>query len=235
MRAVLSWLQEFAPIGDDVAAIADALNTLGMAVDDVIVTGEPINGVVVARVLQLRAHPRADRIQLVDVDAGDGQPLQIACGAFNMHVGDLVPLATIGTVMPNGMEIARRQMRGEWSNGMLCSPIELLLGDEAGGIYVLPGDPRWRAVVRRVWHPRRSCSTSTHAQPARRLFARRHRPRSRRPPRRGVHPTVDAARHIGRSSVGAGHHRRRDRCGRFTAAVISGVRIARRPTGWRGG
>ena len=68
MRAVLSWLQEFAPIGDDVDALTDAFNMLGMAVEDVIVTGEPIKGIVVAQVLQLRPHPRADRIQLVDVD-----------------------------------------------------------------------------------------------------------------------------------------------------------------------
>ena len=65
--------------------------------------------------------PNADKIQLVDVDAGDGEALQIGCGAFNMAVGDLVPLATVGTTMPNGMEIGRRKLRGEWSNGMLCS------------------------------------------------------------------------------------------------------------------
>ena len=84
-----------------------------------------LDGIVVARVLDLRPHPDADHIQLVDVDAGDGEPLQICCGAFNMAVGDLVPLATLGTVMPNGMEIGRRKMRGEWSNGMLCSAPEL--------------------------------------------------------------------------------------------------------------
>ena len=74
--------------------------------------GEGLDGIVVARVLQLRAHPDADRIQLVDVDAGDGEPLQICCGAFNMSEGDLVPLATIGTTMRNGMEIAAAQAAG---------------------------------------------------------------------------------------------------------------------------
>ena len=63
-------------------------------------------GIVVARVLATRPHPSADRIQLVDVDAGDGEALQICCGAFNMKAGDLVPLATLGTVMPSGLEIA---------------------------------------------------------------------------------------------------------------------------------
>jgi phenylalanyl-tRNA synthetase beta chain len=108
--------------------------------------GEGLEGIVVARVLDLRAHPDADRIQLVDVDAGDGEPLQICCGAFNMSVGDLVPLATLGTTMPNGLEIARRKLRGEWSNGMLCSPPELNLPGDAGGILILgeglePGTP----------------------------------------------------------------------------------------------
>ena len=74
--------------------------------------GEGLDGVVVARVLATRPHPNADKIQLVDVDAGDGEALQFGCGAFNMTAGDLVPLATIGTTMPNGMEIGRRKMRG---------------------------------------------------------------------------------------------------------------------------
>ena len=93
-----------------------------------------------ARVLATRPHPNADKIQLVDVDAGDGEALQIACGAFNMAAGDLVPLATLGTTMPNGMEIGRRKLRGEWSNGMLCSARELGLGGDHAGILVLPAD-----------------------------------------------------------------------------------------------
>ena len=64
------------------------------------------------KVLGLRPHPDADKIQLVDVDDGDGKPLQVCCGAFNMTVGDLIPFATIGTTMPNGMEIAQRKLRG---------------------------------------------------------------------------------------------------------------------------
>ncbi|HJP25268.1 MAG TPA: phenylalanine--tRNA ligase subunit beta, partial [Acidimicrobiales bacterium] len=103
------------------------------------IIGGGLDGVVVARVLDLRPHPDADRIQLVDVDAGDGEALQICCGAFNMSVGDLVPLATLGTTMANGMEIARRKMRGEWSNGMLCAAEEIGLGDDQDGIMVLEG------------------------------------------------------------------------------------------------
>ncbi len=140
MKVLLSWMQEFAPIEGDPEELADTLTDLGLVVEDVSVVGSNWDGIVVARVLDLRPHPKADRIQLVDVDAGDGEPLQICCGAFNMSVGDLVPLATLGTVMPGGMEIARRQMRGEWSNGMLCSAAELEVADDADGIHILePG------------------------------------------------------------------------------------------------
>jgi phenylalanyl-tRNA synthetase beta chain len=138
MKVVLSWLREFAPIEGDPAYLSDQLSDLGLAVEDMSVVGEGLDGIVVARVLELRPHPDADKIQLVDVDAGDGEPLQICCGAFNMAVGDLVPLATLGTVMPNGLEISRRKLRGQWSNGMLCSPTELRLAGDAAGIMILP-------------------------------------------------------------------------------------------------
>src|ERR1700738_1983956 len=125
MRVALSWLRDFAPIHGAPEELAAVFSNLGLVVDGVEVIGGGLDGIVVAQVLALRPHPEADRVQLVDVDAGDGTPLQIVCGAFNMAVGDLVPLATLGTVMPSGMEIGRRKMRGEWSNGMLCSPAEL--------------------------------------------------------------------------------------------------------------
>ncbi len=142
MKVLLSWLQEFTPVDMDPIELGLVLGDLGMAVEEMDLLGEGLDGVVVARVLELRSHPDADRVQLVDVDAGQmadgGEPLQIACGAFNMTVGDLVPLATIGTTMPNGMEIGRRKLRGEWSNGMLCSPSEINLPGEPSGILILP-------------------------------------------------------------------------------------------------
>jgi len=140
MKVLLSWLRDFAPIELDAVALGDVMSDLGMAVEEMDVLGEGLDGIVVAKVLDLRPHPDADKIQLVDVDAGDGEALQICCGAFNMAVGDLVPLATIGTTMPNGLEIARRKLRGEWSNGMLCSPPELNLPGDPSGILLLPPD-----------------------------------------------------------------------------------------------
>ncbi len=140
MRAPLSWLRDFAPIEGTPEDLARALSFLGLVVEGVEKTGPVLPGIVVARVLSTRRHPSADRIQLVDVDPGDGQAVQVCCGAFNMEVGDLVPLATVGTVMPNGLPIGRRKMRGEWSNGMLCSASELQVGPEGPepAILVLP-------------------------------------------------------------------------------------------------
>ena len=146
MKVLLSWLNDFAPVGRDATAIAASLDDLGLTVDALDKVGEGLDDIVVARVLDTRPHPDADRIQLVDVDPGDGQAIQIACGAFNFQAGDLVPLAPVGSRLPGGLEIGRRKMRGQWSNGMLCSAAELQLGDDGAGIMVLspgadPGTP----------------------------------------------------------------------------------------------
>ena len=138
MKVLLSWLREFAPdIDGDPAALSDGLSALGLTVEDMTVTGSVPDGVVLGRVLDLRPHPDADRIQVVEVDDGSGTTLQVCCGAFNMVVGDVVPLARVGTVMPSGLAIARRKLRGQASEGMCCSEIELELGEDAEGIMIL--------------------------------------------------------------------------------------------------
>ena len=138
MKVLLSWLREFAPgIDGDPGALSDVLSALGLTVEEMTVTGSSPDGVVLGRVLDLRPHPDADRIQLVEVDDGSGSTLQVCCGAFNMAVGDLVPLARVGTVMPSGLEIARRKIRGQASEGMCCSEIELDMGDDSEGIMIL--------------------------------------------------------------------------------------------------
>src|SRR3954453_14049794 len=139
MLVPLSWLKDFAPIEADTPALVDAFNELGLVVDGVTEIAAVDESVVVARLLQTRRHPSADKVQLVDVDAG-GEQLQIVCGAFNFGAGDLVPLARVGTTLPNGMQIERRQVRGEWSDGMLCSAAELNLSDDHSGILVLAVD-----------------------------------------------------------------------------------------------
>ena len=138
MKVLLSWLQDFAPdIDGDPENLSEILSNLGLAVEELSHIGQGLESIVVAEVLATRPHPDADRIHLVDVDAGDGEALQVCCGAFNMAVGDRVPLAVVGTTMPNGMEIARRKMRGQWSNGMLCSGAEIGMGEDHEGILIL--------------------------------------------------------------------------------------------------
>ncbi|MSY79810.1 MAG: phenylalanine--tRNA ligase subunit beta, partial [Actinobacteria bacterium] len=140
MKVLLSWLREFAPITGTPDEIAVQLTDLGMELESIHQIGGSLNGIVVAQVLEIRPHPDADKICLVDVDLGDGEALQICCGATNMTVGDRVPLATIGTEMPSGMLIAPRKMRGQASNGMLCSGREMEIGDDHEGILILPSD-----------------------------------------------------------------------------------------------
>lgn len=138
MKVLLSWLQEFAPdIDGDPIELGEKLSALGLAVEEMTITGQGLEGIVLAKVLELAPHPDADKIQLVQVDSGDGEALQVCCGAFNMSVGDLIPFATVGTVMPNGMEIGQRKMRGQLSNGMCCSAAEMGLGDDHDGIMIL--------------------------------------------------------------------------------------------------
>ena len=138
MRAPLSWLRDFAPFEGDARDLGRALDELGLVVDAIEFVGEGLGGITVAKVLQRRPHPDADKVQLVDVDAGSGEALQVVCGAFNFDEGDLVPLAPVGAVLPGGMEIGRRKVRGQWSNGMLCSGRELGVSDDHEGILVLP-------------------------------------------------------------------------------------------------
>jgi len=234
MKVLLSWLQEFAPIEGDPVALGDAMSDLGMAVESMDRLGEGLDGIVVARVLDLRPHPDADRIQLVDVDAGDGEALQICCGAFNMAVGDLVPLATLGTTMPDGMEISRRKMRGEWSNGMLCSGRELGLGDDHSGIWILPGSHAPGTEVTEALgiqkdvlydleiNPNRPDAMSV-AGVARDLAARLRVPFAL--PEPVVTEAGASAAEAARVEILAP-----DLCGRFVARVLRGITVGESPT-----
>jgi phenylalanyl-tRNA synthetase beta chain len=146
VRVPLSWLRDFAPFGDDVAALARQLDELGLVVEEVVRVGDGLGDVVLARVVGIAAIPGADRIRRVTVEAG-GEPVEVVCGAWNFAEGDVVPLAPVGAVLPDGSEIERRKMKGVVSNGMLCSGRELGLSEDQEGILVLaradagPGTP----------------------------------------------------------------------------------------------
>lgn len=140
MKLVLSWLREIVPVTSTIEELTEVFNGLGLEVEGVQHVGGGLDGIITAQVRTIRAHPNADKVRLVDVVTAKDQTetLQIACGAWNFAEGDIVPLATLGTTMPGGMKIERRKLRGEWSNGMLCSGRELELSDEHGGILQLP-------------------------------------------------------------------------------------------------
>ena len=148
MLVPLSWLRDFAPdLGGDLAALTDTFNELGLVVDGVQPVGEGLDDVVVARVLEIHAIEGADYIRRVVVDAGPGvgAGVQVVCGAHNFEAGDLVAFGPVGATLPSGMKLSRRKMKGAESNGMICSPDELGLGERGDGIMVLssgtPGDP----------------------------------------------------------------------------------------------
>jgi phenylalanyl-tRNA synthetase beta chain len=147
VRAPLSWLRDFAPFPDDTAVLVAALDDLGLVVEGIDHVGEGLEDVVVSLVTEIDAIKGADRIRRIVVDAG-AEPLEIVCGAFNFTVGDRVPLAPVGAVLPGGFEIGLRKMRGVESHGMLCSGRELGLSDDGAGLLVLgdevvaaPGTP----------------------------------------------------------------------------------------------
>ena len=139
MRVPLSWLRDFAPFDLDPRALGETFDDLGMVVEGMERIGEGLQDVVVARVLDVRAHPEADRVRLTEVDAGKGV-VQVVCGAPNVAAGQLVALAPVGAVLPGDFAIGRRKVRGQWSEGMICSAKELGLGEDADGILVLGDD-----------------------------------------------------------------------------------------------
>jgi len=136
MKISLNWLREFVELRESLDELRDILDDLGLVVEGVEHVGEGLGDVVVARVEEIRAIEGADRVRLVVVDAGSG-PLEIVCGATNFAVGNYVPLAPVGAVLPGGFAIAERTMRGVTSHGMLCSSRELELDDDHQGLMVL--------------------------------------------------------------------------------------------------
>ncbi|HEY9132473.1 MAG TPA: phenylalanine--tRNA ligase subunit beta [Dyella sp.] len=140
MKFSENWLRELVEIKADRAALAHALTMAGLEVEELTVLGESLSGVVVAEIVAAEKHPEADRLQVCKVNAGQGEPLQIVCGAPNARVGIKVPLATVGANLPGGIAIKAAKLRGVESFGMLCSAKELGLDNDASGLLELPGD-----------------------------------------------------------------------------------------------
>jgi phenylalanyl-tRNA synthetase beta chain len=141
MNISYRWLQSIAPgLEGTPHELAERLAMLGAPVDEVVDLGAGIGDVVIARVEEVRQHPNADRLRICTVDAGGGARLQVICGAPNVEAGGVYPFAPIGATLPGGMEIKKAKLRGEESQGMLCSARELGLGRDHGGLMALQGD-----------------------------------------------------------------------------------------------
>lgn len=143
------WLREWVDPPVDSAGLVAQLTGAGLEVDAVEpAAGGDLAGVVVGRVLQVSPHPDADKLRVCQVDAGQGEPLTIVCGAPNVHAGMRAPTALVGAVLPGGMEIKQASLRGVASAGMLCSAAELGLAEDAAGLMPLPADAPVGAALR---------------------------------------------------------------------------------------
>ncbi|HZC28401.1 MAG TPA: phenylalanine--tRNA ligase subunit beta, partial [Gaiellaceae bacterium] len=144
MRVPMSWLREYVAVEASAAEIAARLSISTAEVNEVVRRGVPdsdgnLGLFRVGLVLEAGKHPNADRLQLCQVDVGEGEPRQIVCGAWNFGGGATVAVALPGAVLPGGRRLEAAKLRGERSDGMILSERELELGSDHSGILVLDG------------------------------------------------------------------------------------------------
>lgn len=233
MKVSLSWLSDHLDLaGRPVSELADLLTFAGVEVEGIHERGIRSDKIVVAQVQSFEQHPNADKLRLCQVDDGSGSPRQIVCGAKNFAVGDKVPLALPGAVMPGNFEIKESKLRGVLSQGMMCSGRELGLGDDHEGLLILSADaPVGRPLMEIVDSdtmfeveitPNRPDLLS-HLGMARELGALAHLP-LKRPPHHGDDRTPQRA-------ATAAEVRLDDLtgCPFYTARRISGVKVGPSP------
>jgi phenylalanyl-tRNA synthetase beta chain len=151
MNASVEWLNAFVDTGKSAAELRELITAHTATVDELVALRADLAPIVIGRVVEETAHPDSDHLHLTKVDIGTGELLDVVCGAPNVKAGKLYPFAPTGTVMPGGLKIEKRKIRGQTSNGMLCSTRELGLGEEHDGIMeldldVAPGTPFLDAV-----------------------------------------------------------------------------------------
>ena len=139
MLVSLKWLKDYVDMELTADELAHRLTMAGLEVDEIKTIRPQFCGVVVAKILSVKPHPSADRLSLCDVSDGT-QTYPVVCGAKNIAPGNIVPLAKAGAVIPGGYTIKSSVLRGEKSDGMLCSEAELEIGDDESGIMQLPAD-----------------------------------------------------------------------------------------------
>lgn len=139
MLVSLKWLRDYIDVELTPEEIASKLTMAGLEVDSINRISPGFCGVVVAKILLVKPHPNADNLSLCEVSTGD-QIFPVVCGAKNINAGDIVPLAKVGATIPGGYTIKSSRLRGEMSEGMLCSEDELGIGEDTTGIMMLPGN-----------------------------------------------------------------------------------------------
>jgi phenylalanyl-tRNA synthetase beta chain len=137
MKFSVNWLREFVDLPKNPEDIAGLLTRAGIETKNIEKHGANVDKVIVSQITASSRHPNADRLSVCEVDDGSGTKRQVVCGATNYKAGDKVPLALPGAKLSNGTEIRKSKLRGVESEGMLCSPIELGLGDDASGLLIL--------------------------------------------------------------------------------------------------
>lgn len=136
MLVSLKWLHDYVDIDLKANELAERLTMSGLEVDSIKVIRPAFDGVVVAKIISVKSHPNADKLYVCEVSDGS-QKYPVVCGAKNVKSGDIVPLAKVGATIPGGYTIKSSILRGEKSDGMLCSEAELEIGDDSSGIMQL--------------------------------------------------------------------------------------------------
>lgn len=140
MKVSLNWLRDYVSYDGGVDDLAKTLTFAGVEVEGIERIGFESESVVVARIASSEKHPDAERLSVCMVEDGTGELRQIVCGAKNYRVGDKVPLALPGAILPGGVKIKKGKLRGVASDGMMCSGAELGIPDSTDGLLILPND-----------------------------------------------------------------------------------------------
>src|SRR3954470_21875857 len=140
MNASVEWLNAFTGGAKSANELRDLLTAHTATVEEMIALRADLAPIVVARVVEERPHPDSDHLHVTKVDMGTGELLDVVCGAANVSAGKLYPFAPTGTIMPSGLKIEKRKIRGQVSNGMICSARELGLGEDHEGVMELELD-----------------------------------------------------------------------------------------------
>jgi phenylalanyl-tRNA synthetase beta chain len=151
MNVSYEWLRAFVPLDESAPQLRELITAHIAPVDELVALRQDLAAIVIAKVIEEAPHPDSDHLHVTKVDAGTGTLLDVVCGAPNVTAGKFYPFAKSGTVLPGGLKLQKRKIRGAISDGMLCSARELALGQEQDGIMELdvdvpPGTPFLQAL-----------------------------------------------------------------------------------------